>query len=170
MLHLDNEIWKTLKGGYKVPYDVSEPLKALFKSESDLEIDSLIDELWNQLHHQGDVGLASYYAIPHLVLLASGIRMRQHALNLLNLIVTIETARLNPNNPELPVGIEDDHDEAMHRLGILSFSLIKENWNLQIASTILSAIAVHKGEIAIAKGISLFDDESVLQELLEMYG
>jgi hypothetical protein len=64
MLPLDDPPWKTLTGGYQVPYDVLVPLHKLFERDASKE---LWDESWQELHHQGDLGTASYAAVPHLL-------------------------------------------------------------------------------------------------------
>lgn len=61
MLSLTDPIWLELQGGYRMPYDASKALAQMEGGES------VWDELWNELHHQGDVGVASYAAIPQLV-------------------------------------------------------------------------------------------------------
>ncbi len=52
----------TENGGYGVPYDPEPALKRLSSSHEEA-----ISELWENLYHQGDVGLASYAAVPALV-------------------------------------------------------------------------------------------------------
>ena len=66
-MDLQNDIWKKLDGGYKIPYDASVPLRQLQLSNDKKSIDNIITELWDNLHHQGDVGLASYFSVPQLV-------------------------------------------------------------------------------------------------------
>jgi hypothetical protein len=61
MLSLTDPIWHELEGGYRVPYDASKALARMERGKS------VWDEFWNELHHQGDVGVASYAAIPQLV-------------------------------------------------------------------------------------------------------
>lgn len=61
MLSRTDSIWRELEGGYRLPYDAS---KALIQMEAG---ESVWDELWNEPYHQGDVGVASYAAIPQLV-------------------------------------------------------------------------------------------------------
>ena len=64
---LNDNLWKKLHGGYKTLYDASIPLRQLEETEDKEKIREIFNELWNELHHQGDVGLASYLALPHLV-------------------------------------------------------------------------------------------------------
>lgn len=61
LLSLDDPLWPALEGGYGVPYDASLALKALKAGED------VWHELWEELHHQGDVGVASYAAVAQLV-------------------------------------------------------------------------------------------------------
>ena len=167
MLNLDDLKWKTLKGGYGVIYDVSVPLKNLFESNSGQQINNIVTELWDELYHQGDVGLASYYAVPYLVLLAN--KIEQETSNIIALIVTIETSQLNSQNPPVPKDLINDHNEALSQLGELGKRLLNPKWDLPLASAALSAIAVSKGELELAKAISLFEDKSLLKEFLENY-
>src|SRR5687768_15642034 len=67
MLPLDDKRWSSLDGGYRVPFDASVPLRQLEHAEN---LQPIWDELWNELHHQGHVGVASYAAVPHLVRIA----------------------------------------------------------------------------------------------------
>lgn len=47
-----------------MPFD---PRAALQNLESNVHVKEAWHELWEELHHQGDVGEASYAAVPHLV-------------------------------------------------------------------------------------------------------
>ena len=67
---LDDPIWKDLEGGYRIEYDASVPLKRLENSVTIEQTQEIFEELWDELHHQGDVGLASYLAVPQLVRIA----------------------------------------------------------------------------------------------------
>ena len=64
MLSFDDERWNDLKGGYKTPF---APRPSLRKLESQQDTATAWQELWEDLHHQGDVGDASYASIPELV-------------------------------------------------------------------------------------------------------
>jgi hypothetical protein len=53
MLALTDKRWQQMRGGYGVPYDASVPLAKLAAGQA------VWDELWNELHHQGDLGEAA---------------------------------------------------------------------------------------------------------------
>ena len=60
-MEFDDPRWDSLQGGYRVPYD---PRKALSALERGKETESAWQELCTELYHQGDVGEASYAAVP----------------------------------------------------------------------------------------------------------
>jgi hypothetical protein len=64
MFSIDDEYWKHLVGGYKIPFD---PRPSLRKLENQQDTATAWEELWEELHHQGAVGEASYAAVPELV-------------------------------------------------------------------------------------------------------
>jgi len=70
-LPLNDPRWAKLEGGYHgTPYDASITLRQLEQANSLEEVNKVYEELWNYLHPQGDVGIASYYAVPHMVRIA----------------------------------------------------------------------------------------------------
>jgi hypothetical protein len=71
MLDFDDSRWKGLKGGYRIPYD---PRPVLRNLEEGKDLSDAWSELWDELHHQGDVDVASYAAVPHLVRIHSEVR------------------------------------------------------------------------------------------------
>jgi hypothetical protein len=166
MLNLSDQQWQQFDGGYRQPYNASLPLRILEEVSTQEEFDAVINELWDELHHQGDVGLASYYSVPHLVRIATATQLS--IVNIVNLIITIELARLD-NNPPIPFGLITDYDDAIVQLGELGKSLIKYKWDLQLAASSLSAIAISKGQIALARALTILEDQGPLDEFLEMY-
>ena len=55
---------KEFDGVYRDRYDASIALSNLENSNEDP--DQIWSELWKNLHHQGDVGIASYAVVPHI--------------------------------------------------------------------------------------------------------
>ena len=64
MLSLDDPRWDEMNGGYRMPFD---PRPLFSKLQAGNDVDTVWKELWQDLDHQGDVGEASYAAVPHLV-------------------------------------------------------------------------------------------------------
>ncbi|MCP3931039.1 MAG: hypothetical protein GY705_18300 [Bacteroidetes bacterium] len=86
-----------LVSGYGTKYD---PFPVLDRLESDHEL--AFDELWENLYHQGDVGSASYAAVPILVQKGE-----------LSLVAAIEVARHKEHNPEIPSELVAGYNQAL---------------------------------------------------------
>jgi hypothetical protein len=86
-----------LISGYGTKYD---PLPAIEKLETDHEL--ALDELWENLYHQGDVGSASYAAVPLLVQKGE-----------LSLVAAIEVARHKDHNPKVPSELITGYNQAL---------------------------------------------------------
>ena len=91
MIPLDDPRWAQFKGGYRAKYDASVPLKKL-ELTTDKEIYQVIlEELFQELYHQGDVGMASYMAVPHLIRIEK--EKQLGGWKILGLIASIEVGR-----------------------------------------------------------------------------
>ncbi len=98
MLSLDDDKWESFYDGYGTEYNASEPLKKL---ESENEPNEAIwKEFWEELHHQGDVGPASYAVIPHIYRIYKSKNWIDW--NLPAFAWVIEKSRLKVHNPKLP--------------------------------------------------------------------
>ncbi len=112
MLPLDDPRWQSYTGGYRTPFDASALLRQLFDRGASPE---LWDELWLQLHHQGDVGTASFAAVPWL--LESARRSPELDWNAFGLIAVIELERLHYcGNRPMPAELEESYAKAIDRL------------------------------------------------------
>ena len=62
------------------------------------EIKQILSELFQELYHQGDVGLASYFALPHLIRI--GIEKHIDCYEIPLLVASVEIQRKS-DNPEI---------------------------------------------------------------------
>jgi len=168
MLTLDDPKWKKLIGGYRVPYDASLALKAM-------ESGCLVwKELWNELHHQGDVDTASYAAIPQLVRIATSASVRDW--NFYGLVSMIEIERHRKRNPEVPDWLLPDYESAWHQLLPIALSDLKCQLDNITIQTILSVIAISKGNMKLGAFLADLDSselDSLVDETLDwsaLYG
>ena len=67
LLAWTDERWYTLRSGYRDLYNPSDALQALEQGDFTLAW----DELWENLHHHGDVDTAAYATVPEIVRIAS---------------------------------------------------------------------------------------------------
>src|SRR5579862_2256300 len=114
MLSLDDPRWTKMKGGYRIPFD---PRPAFSRLEAGQNVQPVWAELWQELHHQGDVGEASYAAVPHLVRIH-----RERAEvdgNTYGIVSTIELARDSRKNPPIPEWLLEGYERALRDLSDL---------------------------------------------------
>jgi hypothetical protein len=140
MLGLDDNRWNQLTGGYRTKCD-PRPLLAQLESEQNKE--RAWHRLWEELHHQGDVGEASYASVPHLVRIhrANGtVDWNTYAM-----VAIIELARGNGNNPELPTWLEEDYHRAIRELAEIGAAEIRHTEEPETVRAILGVIAIAKG-------------------------
>src|SRR5271167_2117968 len=121
MLSLDDTRWQNLEGGYRTRFD---PRPLFSKLDTDNDTKAAWEELWEELHHQGDVGEASYAAIPELV----RIHRSQGSANwnLYAITAIIELARTERGNPEVPEWLREDYFRSIHELAEMG---AKEIWS-----------------------------------------
>lgn len=166
MITLEDNLWQNLQGGYKTTYDVSAPLRRLEQTSDKNEIDNIYQELWNELHHQGDVGLASYLAVPQLVRIAKSKNLFEW--NVLALCATIEQQRQLGHNPALPKLYEEYYENGFRELKeFIEANLADVKDEITFRSS-LSALAACHRHIKLSKAILEMSDD-VLDEFLEQY-
>jgi hypothetical protein len=159
MLTLDDKRWSGLEGGYRTPFD---PRSLFSELETHKNAEATWHELWDGLHHQGDVGAASYAAVPHLV----RIYRKRSAIdwNTYALVAIIELARDDGKNPKVPKWLEDDYFQAIKDLAEIGSIEILQTKNPEDIRAILSILAISAGARTHAK----FLVDYSAQELLEM--
>lgn len=159
MLSFKDERWKNLSGGYRTPFD-SRP--ALQRLESNSHVKEAWHELWDQLHHQGDVGEASYAAVPHLVRIHA--KQGLDDWNTYALVGVIELARANGKNPEVPTWLKDEYFQAIQDLAKLGCTKVLRARTTEDLRAILCILAIAKGARTHARFLLEYSDA----ELLEM--
>jgi len=140
MLSFDDDRWNHLTGGYKTPFD---PRAALRKLESQQGTADAWQELWEALYHQGDVGEASYAAVPELVRIH---RTESGAdWNLYAMAAIIELARTASRNPEVPDWLQKDSFSSIQELAQMGAREIFSAEETETKRAILGVIAIAKG-------------------------
>lgn len=160
-LSLDDRRWRTLRGGYRVPYD---PTPALRRLAAEWVNVPAWEELWNELHHQGDVDEASYAALTVIVDLAQ--RVPARGWNVYALAATIETERHARDNPGLPDWLVDDYRRTWTLLAELALADLRTNEDPLVVRSALAVVALARGATKLGALIA-FLDESEIDEYLE---
>ena len=94
----------SMKGGYRVPHD---PRHARERLRVDGNDSRAWDDLWQNLHHQGDLGEASYVSVVALVEMCETTMLSDA--DLFGLVSTIEIERPRRTNPEVPEWLASDY-------------------------------------------------------------
>ena len=159
MLSFDDERWSGLWGGYKTPFD---PRPALTKLENHHEITNAWNELWDGLHHQGDVGEASYAAIPEIVRIHRKSQLADW--NTYAITAIIELARTENRNPHVPEWLQNDYLRSIQELAATGSQQLIAADDPDTIRAILSVIAISKRLHSHARFIINYSAD----ELLEM--
>ena len=166
-MKLTDKIWQGLDGGYRVTYDASIALKQLEQTTDPATIKTLLDELWNELHHQGDVGLASYLSVPQLARLAKTKRLFDWSL--LGLCSVIEQQRHLGTNPDLPSEFHDYYHKGLADLKQFVIDNIHKDLDDTTFNIALSTLATCSGQIKLGKAISELVDNDTMDEFLTQF-
>jgi hypothetical protein len=156
MLDLNDNRWQTFKGGYNVLYNASIPLKVLEKTENLARVEQILKEFWEELHHQGDVGVASYMTLPHLIRIALAKKLENW--NIPALVAVIEVQR-HSNNPAIPTEFQAIYEEEIK--GIIDVIKLNQDkkWDSVYATSATAAIAAVNGQIELASVLLELEDE-----------
>jgi hypothetical protein len=159
MLSLDDKRWENFARGYRTRFD---PRPLLSKLESNKDTTTAWHELWEGLHHQGDVGEASYAAVPHLVRI-----YRKRGVidwNTYAIVAVIELARDGRKNPEVPKWLREEYLQAIRELAEVGAVEVLQTKSPEEIRAILSILAISAGARTHAKFLIDYSAE----ELLEM--
>ena len=162
LLSLDDPLWPTLEGGYRMPCDASLPLKALQAGEDAWQ------ELWEELHHQGDIGVASYAAVPQLVQICG--EAAQRGDDFYALIALIEIERHRRHNPPLPAWLEESYRSAWTQLAHIAARDLQGSTSHSVQRAILAVLALATGNLGLGAMLIHMDSSEVDDWLEERLG
>src|SRR5271170_4462403 len=133
MCNMEDDRWTALQGGYRMPFDPRPLLKQLEVSPNAADVWSRLSE---ELYHQGDVGEASYAAIPQIVRIC--LSKEVFPWQLFALVAYIDLARTASNNPPLPDWLEGSYTRAIEALAMRSLQTIRDATTSEEVQGILS--------------------------------
>lgn len=157
MFGLDDDRWAGLTGGYRTNFD-PRPMLAILETGGDTT--AAWDELWEGLHHQGDVGEASYAAVPHLVRIHRNQSVAEW--NTYAIVTIIELARTDGENPEVPAWLEEDYFHAIAELAAIGTAEVLVAEEPEAVRAILSVIAIAKGLRTHGKFLVAYSEDELL--------
>lgn len=145
--------WARLTDANGDPYDPTAPLEAIARGDAS----EGYDELWQKVHHQGDLGTAAYAVVPELVRLMSN--QTEPDWRAYSLIATIEDRRNAGGNPPVPDWLQGSYATAMRELIQPALAhLHRAEDDLEVRS-LLAVLAHAKGQRTIGSIALWTEDE-----------
>jgi hypothetical protein len=139
MMDFSDDRWSGLIGGYRLSYDPRPTLKAIDDGNG---ADAAWSELWEELHHQGDVDTASYAALPWIARLAA--TGKAGGWNAYALAATIEEARSNSRNPPMPEWLTASYAQGWIEFCAAALNVLCDAEDPLVVSSALAVVAIHK--------------------------
>jgi hypothetical protein len=163
MISNDDPRWSSVTGGYRLTYD---PRAALHRLRANCRDADAWTELWDNLHHQGDLGDASYASVVVLAGMLETTDLPRE--DLFHLVATIEVERHRRTNPPLPEWLRSEYKQAWR---VLLNAAIRELQSGADATLVQSAIVV----VLLAKGLNelgavvWYHDQDTVRDYLDTY-
>jgi hypothetical protein len=149
----DDVDWSGLLSGRRLPYDPRPALEAWRRGDTD----NAPAELWDALHHQGDVDSASYAAAPLIAEIVANAPAPDW--NAYALLATIEEARVSGRNPPVPAFLEHGYHAAWSVVFTHALRDIVTAKDSTTVRSILAVLAHAKGEHTLGEFALCTDDE-----------
>lgn len=146
------EQWSELTDASGQPYDPRPALAAVAAGDAGAGY----DELWERLHHQGDLGTAAYAAVPELVRCVEGAPepdCRAYAL-----IATVEEERLSGSKPAIPLWLAEQYSAALERVVDPALRHLQIATEDETVRSILAVVAHARGQHTIG-AIALWTED-----------
>ncbi|MBI4147195.1 hypothetical protein HY494_00930 [Candidatus Woesearchaeota archaeon] len=160
MIEYSDKKWINLTGGYKIKYN---PISILKKLEDGFDIKNSWEKLWQELHHQGDIGDASYASLVKLVEIQE--KNANFDWNFYALVATIELERLRKTNPKIPNWLKTDYKRAISKIYQIAVRDLLKTDDPKMINSILSVLAIFKKQYVIAAMIAYSEDSEIKEYL-----
>jgi hypothetical protein len=143
-------------------------LPLLEKLGESLETDSKVWwNIWDLLHHQGDVFGISYFSVPEIFKLYK--EKNWLDANLPALLATIENCRQDEKNPKVPEWLEKEYFETLEKAIIYCANKNSENWDRELLANFLMLTCAVKKSQGLYYLIDLATDEENEKFIIELY-
>lgn len=170
LLALTDPAWDAFPDCYGSGLRVAEHLRALEADPlqaGDPGDGSAWSQLWSRLANQGDVYLAAYAAVPHLVRIGSSIVADETAsipIDYLHLPTWIEIVRLTGDGaPDVPESLESAYHEAISALDDLAIGYALRSSDIDVARVVSAALLVARGDVLRAEVVLDWDEDDIAQ-------
>ncbi|MCW1883730.1 hypothetical protein OKA04_03255 [Luteolibacter flavescens] len=125
-------------------------------------------ELWDELHHQGDLGIGSYACVPQIVRI--GQKRAPMTPDFFALIAVIEIERHENDNPEMPRELAGEYSHALNLIPELIAKASPPKWDQSMISSTCAALAASKGNRLLARAYLEMNEDNAVPFLREETG
>ncbi len=153
--------WSRLTDADGDTYDPTVALKAIVSGDAG----EGYDELWQRVHHQGDLGTAAYAVVPELVRLMSN--RKEPDWRAYSLIATIDERRKADGNPPVPGWLQGSYATAMRELIQPALAHLRSAEVDEDVRSLLAVLAHAKGQRTIG-AIALWTEDERQEALGEI--
>ena len=165
LLPLDDVRWSTYRDAYRTVYSPLGLIEGLLR---DGATPTFWETVWADLHHQGDVGEASYALVPYLVHWQS---LQPHlSEQVFHYCVTVALAQPENENPPIPQELQLSFELAIRQLPVLGNSLIRRGCPEEEVMGVAAATAIAVGHIVLARAYLELDRQGSLAYLNDLNG
>jgi hypothetical protein len=153
--------WSRLTDANGDPYDPRGALEAIANGNAG----EGYDELWQRVHHQGDLGTAAYAVVPELVRLMGN--RKEADWRAYSLIATIDERRKAAGNPSVPDWLEGSYGTAMRELIPPALAHLRRAEDDLDVRSLLAVLAHAKGQRTVG-AIALWTEDERQEALGEI--
>lgn len=166
MLSLDSPRWSELRHAYGPASDTPGLLQQLaLVPESGGETEPWF-ALWSSLAHQGDVYPATFAAVPYVVQALASAPLKAD-FSYFQFPAWVEICR-QKNGTSIPEDLAQAYFDSLSRLPELAAAAAARDWDENFLPCVLAAIAVSKGQAAVAEA-SLELTTEVAKEFMQWF-
>jgi hypothetical protein len=165
LLSLNDPRWQTYRGGYnRVPFDCIPLIRRL---ETEGTSEAFWEIVWDELHHQGDVGEATYAIVPYLA---------RHLLNadsidamIFGFVAVVELERHSHGNPPIPPELQGGYDWGIQQLLMGTVAKPIRNWDEDLLRNYVALLAAIKGHRTLCNAYQEMGEPEARKFLAEYY-
>lgn len=163
-LPLDSERWVELRGGHG-RYDAAPILEELL--EGYLPLDRFWSLAWAELHHQGEVGNASYLAIPWIWAHYCSNELEPDE-ELVWFVGTVERCRHRGDNELLLEAYAKGFQRSLREIAATCAAVVRSSHGFHFLKGSMHLLAVLAGQDELAELMDLVEEDQVAELIAQL--
>ena len=165
LLPLDDPRWQTYRGGYnRVPFDCVPLIRQL---EADGTSEAFWQTVWDELHHQGDVGEATYAIVPYLA--RHLLKTDSIDVMIFGFVSVVELERHSHANPPIPPELQPGYDWGIQQLLTAALAKPVGSWDEYLLRYYVALLAAIKGHRTLCNAYQEMGEPEARKFLAEFY-